>query len=45
MVVLAKDKIPLKTLQNVMQEGENKGFSELPIEEVHATGDICIKAN
>lgn len=28
-----------------MQEGESKGFAELPIDEVKMAGDICIKAN
>jgi len=38
-------KVSLLDLQTLMQEGEQKGFSEMQIEVVQRIGDVCIRAN
>ena len=28
-----------------MQEGERKGFADLPVDEIQRVGEVCLKAN
>lgn len=47
-IVTASDsnnRVPLSKLQALMQEGENKGFSDYQIDVIQMIGDVCIRAN